>query len=209
MFMSQDVRQSDKAGQASIQAIFASLGSKSVRPFLKDCAVKKIKLTQGKYALVDNEDFEWLNQWKWCAHKNHNRWYVERGGWKKKEKKTIAILMHREILKLKPNDTREGDHKNGNGLDNQRHNLRICTHADNQHNQIVKKHSSKFKGVYLKGIYLKNRTKKWGAQIRLNHNTIHLGYFYKEVKAAKVYDKVATELFGEFACLNFPKRKVS
>lgn len=91
--------------------------------------MKRILLTQGKYALVDDADFEYLNQWKWCAHKIGSIYYVKRGhNWNKKKKCWNEILsMHRVILGLSKGDGICTDHINGNGLDNRHCNLRACT----------------------------------------------------------------------------------
>lgn len=162
--------------------------------------MKTIPLTQGKIALVDDADFDWLNQWKWCtfAQRTEN-YYAVRQNWNDKTKKSYLLRMHREILGLKHKDGIITDHKNCDGLDNQRHNLRICTNAENLCNQKPKLHSSAFKGVSWN-----KKAAKWGTYIRSNHKRYFLGYFDSEIEAAKVYDKVAKELFGEFACLNFP-----
>jgi hypothetical protein len=96
------------------------------------------------------------------------------------------------------------DHINGNGLDNRKSNLRICTHQQNCENSRKRKKSfSKYKGVY----WSKN-AKKWVAQITIDGKSKHLGYFELEEDAAAAYDKAAVKYFGEFACLNF-RRKAS
>jgi hypothetical protein len=82
---------------------------------------KLIPLTQGKFAIVDNADFDWLNQWKWYAVKSYNTWYARRFS---------SIPMHRQIMSA-PSGT-EIDHRNHNGLDNRRQNLRFSTSAENQ-----------------------------------------------------------------------------
>lgn len=95
--------------------------------------MKTIPLTQGQVALVDDEDYEYLMQWKWCAAWNGNTYYAFRGGKKEHGKKRQMIKMHRDLL-----DTPRGlevDHLNGNGLDNRRCNIRNCTHKENMQNQ--------------------------------------------------------------------------
>jgi len=151
----------------------------------------RIPLTQGKFALVDDSDYEWLNQWKWCACRQHgsNRWYAMRGA-------RPQILMHQLILN--PPKGMESDHINHDGLDNQRSNLRVCTHSQNQHNRSLQQGgASQFKGVYWYKQY-----KKWQVQLGINGNRIFLGYFKKEIDAAKAYNKAAIKYFGEFARLN-------
>ena len=160
--------------------------------------VKEIQLTQGKVALVDDSDYDYLNQWKWFAYQDHNSWYARRT--ENNNGKSITILMHSLLL-----NTPKGmlpDHKDGNGLNNQRHNLRVCTYSENQHNKRMtpRNKTSKFKGVHWV-----NRDKRWRAQIHPpNHlNDIYLGQFVSEIQAAKVYDDAAKKYFGEFACTNF------
>lgn len=158
--------------------------------------MKEMPLTQGLVAFVDDEDYGWLFRWNWQAKKVWNTYYAIRKI--KRNGKTITIYMHRVIM-----DTPTGkdtDHRNGNGLDNQRVNLRVCTHAENIHNFHSKKSgASQFKGV----CWSKART-KWWAQIACNKRHYWLGYFTDETEAAKAYDRKAIELFGEFAKTNFP-----
>ena len=157
----------------------------------------QIRLTQGKYAIVDDEYFDRLNGFKWCAHKNRKTYYAVRNSKRQKGRRTF-ICMHREILGLKTSDGKDTDHINGNGLDNRRVNLRPCTPSQNQHNRRSFCGTSKYKGVSWH-----KRDKKWQAYIRLNGKLIHLGLFDSEIEAARAYDIKAKELFGEFAHLNF------
>ena len=158
--------------------------------------MKYIKLTQGKTAIVDDEDYAELIKHKWCATQKHGIWYARtkiRMG-----NKLIAISMHRFLLN--PPKDMQVDHKNHNGLNNRRINIRICTHAQNIQNQRRKQSSktSKYKGVFW---HAKN--KYWYVQIKQNGKKISLGAFGNEIEAAKTYDKKAIELFGEFANTNF------
>jgi hypothetical protein len=92
------------------------------------------------------------------------------------------------------------DHRNGDGLDNQRHNLREADQGRN--NQNARKRagtSSRYKGVHKD-----RRTGKWVAQITIGGRRRHLGVFTEETAAALAYDEAARELFGEFARPNFP-----
>ena len=144
---------------------------------------KEIQLTRGKVAIVDDEDFEWLSRISWHVKPDLHTSYA---AWEQNGK---SILMH-HLLATKP-----VDHINGNGLDNQRCNLRSATRQQNQMNRGKhQKATSKFKGVFWS-----KRAKKWHASIRLNKKGIHLGYFISEVEAAKAYNRAAKELFGEFA----------
>lgn len=165
----------------------------SAGSFIGDSIMKQIPLTQGKFAIVDDEDYEWLMQWKWYAAKGTYTYYAARGFPKR-------ILMHRQILGLIKGDGKESDHKDHNGLNNRKINLRSCTKSENQHNQniIRKKTSSKYKGV----CWHKSH-QKWTAQIVINNKHFCLGLFNNETKAAKAYDKKAKKLFGEFVLTNF------
>jgi hypothetical protein len=161
--------------------------------------MKKIPLTQDKFALVDDEDYKWLNQRKWYAiHIRKDYWYAARSNYIDDWKKPNTIRMHREILGLKKGNDKKTDHKDGNGLNNQRYNLRCCTVTQNGQNRKIQKHSSSFKGVNWN-----KRNKKWQTSIRYNKKFIWLGRFNSEIKAAKAYDAKAKELFGEFAYTNF------
>ena len=107
--------------------------------------------------------------------------------------------MHRDILGLEPGDKRQGDHRNHNGLDNRRDNLRICTHAQNQHNQNPQLNCS---SMY-KGVYWNKHNFRWQAQIKVNGQNKHLGVFISEIDAARAYDKAAREYFREYARTNY------
>lgn len=164
-----------------------------------DSIMKHIPLTQGKVAIVDDADYEWLNQWKWCAVKKKSGiFYASRGQGK------ATIAMHRQILNIP--EGAQADHRNHDGLDNRKCNLRLCTPAENQWNQKPRKGISKYKGVCLlrgkthKGKQYKD---KWRAYIKKNQKTRWLGCFQNEIDAAEAYDKAAKELFGEFAYTNF------
>ena len=153
--------------------------------------MKEIKLTRGFTAMVDDEDFEYFNQWKWQAHNQHGRLYATRSEKRGGKQKTIA--MHREIIHT-PVDM-DTDHRDHNGLNNQRGNLRKATRAQNLMNQIPRG-KSKYLGVS----YQENRIR---AHIQLKGKKIFLGSFGTEEDAARAYDNKAIELFGEYANLNF------
>ncbi len=156
--------------------------------------MKEIQLTRKRVALVDNRDYEQLNQWNWYANKNSpNHWYACRR--KQVDKNRSLFLMHRVILKA-PRHL-QVDHINGDGLDNRRINLRLCTQSQNSHNQKTVFGSSKYKGVYWNKI-----GKQWRAHIGISGKVIHLGYFRSEKKAALAYDEIAIKLVGEFAFTN-------
>jgi hypothetical protein len=155
---------------------------------------KTIELTQGKFAIVDDEDFEWLNQWKWCAHFEKTHWYAIRSI-RPKNSKPEQVRMHRIIINT-PKDLLV-DHINHNSLDNRKENLRVCTIAQNQYNQTARLASSKYKGVSWQKV-----ARKWKVEIIKNRKCFHVGLFENEIDAAKAYNVKAKELFGEFAGLN-------
>jgi len=159
-----------------------------------DDDVRYIPLTQGKFAIVDAEDYDWLSQYKWCAAKDRKTYYAQRC------KNGKIVRMHREIMRAPKGEI--CDHRNHNGLNNRKSNLRLCTNAQNQYNKRPKNGcSSRYKGVVLR-----KDCKRWRAKIGFEGKRIHLGYFDDEMAAAMAYDDKAIELFGEFAWLNFPER---
>ena len=160
----------------------------------------RIELTKGKFALVDAEDFEWLNQWKWhFVGKYSGAGRMEREGEKKKR-----ILMHIAILgkynKLKKE--LETDHINRNPLDNRKINLRVVTHQENAMNRgMFKNNTSGYKGVCWDGSTT-NKLKKWQARINLNGKFKNLGRFLTKEEAAIVYNQAVRENFGEVNYFN-------
>lgn len=168
--------------------------------FLGDNIMKKIPLTQGQFALVDDEDYMWLSQWKWFAHRKGVAFTFYAMRMVQEKGRQILCRMHREILGLKFGDKRQSDHENLHGLDNQRRNLRICTQAQNQQNQSLSKNNTSG----YKGVSWHKTKKKWQSRIGSKSGRICLGHFDDKVKAAKAYDKTAKKLFGKFARLNFP-----
>ena len=152
--------------------------------------MKKIELTQGKIALVDDADFTYLNQWKWTFMKH--KWA---GGYAYRKNGKKTVLMHRFIMK--PKKTIWIDHVNRCGLDNQRNNLRLATPAQNAQYSRSYKGTSKYKGVHWC-----NTRDKWIARIRVDGKRINLLQTDDEYVAAQAYDKAAIKYHGEFAEIN-------
>lgn len=153
--------------------------------------MKMVPLTHGKSALVDDSDFEQVSQFRWIAVRRKHVFYALRS-FKRKGKK-ICILMHRMVMNCGLGE--EVDHRNRNGLDNTRANLRLATHSQNMGNQQRRKdNKSGFKGVSY------NRARgKWQAHIMIHKKSIYLGLFTTPEEAHAAYCAAAKEHFGEFA----------
>lgn len=161
--------------------------------------MKEIQLTQGKVALVDDEEFEFLNEFKWQAHKHRdtNESYYAITNVKLGVNKWKSIKMHRLIMKVVDPKILV-DHRDRNGLNNQKINLRTATRLDNAANRNSKPNTtSKFLGV---SWHIARN--KWRANIQKNKKIKHLGYFINEIEAAKAYNNAAILTHGEFANLN-------
>lgn len=152
--------------------------------------MKEIKLTQGKTALVDDSDYDYLNQWKWYAQKDRYTYYAVRRDGKRRMK------MHRVILGLGYDSNLFPDHIDHNGLNNQRSNLRIATRSQNAANRSsIRTAVSKYKGVA-------PMRKRWQAHIVKDGVQKYIGLFKNEIDAALAYNIEAKKLHGEFAHLN-------
>jgi hypothetical protein len=166
---------------------------------------RRIPLTQGKYAIVDPEDYDRLSKYKWYAARCKNIFYAGRNSRPAKGRKRLYIKMHTAVLK--PPRGFIIDHINRNGLDNRKANLRIVTYAQNSLNRPYKKRPdspSKYKGVTWH-----KAQRKWAVQICYNNIHKNVGYFHDEIEAAKAYDKAAKKHHKDFAVLNFPNPRNS
>lgn len=159
--------------------------------------VKKINLTKGYTCVVDDEDYEYLNRWRWKAtEQSPGKIYATRTS--SLDGKFITIKMHRKILET--TSGLEVDHINGDSLDNRKDNLRPASHQQNSFNtKIFSTNKSGYKGVSFH-----SQTQKWRAAIVKDYKQKHLGLFNSVIEAAQAYDNAARELFGDFANLNFP-----
>lgn len=158
--------------------------------------MREVRLTNcGLVALVDDEDYERVSKYNWQAEREKSTWYAVRSN----HRKDRPARMHRYILNA-PMGT-EVDHKDRNGLNNVRSNLRLATVRQNQGNSGLRiTNSSGYKGVH----WSKNKN-RWVAQIRSGGSKKKsLGCYSTAEEAAKAYDRAAIKEFGEFAWLNFP-----
>lgn len=167
-------------------------------------SMKTIPLTHGQYAIVDDDDYEWLSQWKWGCDFQRTKMYVVKNaylGGGRKNPRRKKIRMHRLILGLQEGEI--CDHKNGNGLDNRKSNLRKCTILQNNQNRkpMVTKNGKRTLSSF-KGVSFNKLESKWIAYIRNNGQLVFLGYFTDEREAARAYNEAAKKYFGEFAFLN-------
>lgn len=152
--------------------------------------MKEIPLTQGKVALVDDDDYERLAQFKWGRH---TRGYAVRK--EMRDGKKVAILMHRVICNAQPGEI--VDHIDGDVSNNSKANLRLCSHSENMYNRrlLAKNNTSGYKGV-------SRKKKGWEARIGAGGRFIHLGCFATPEEAAAQYNLAAITYHGEFARLN-------
>ena len=157
--------------------------------------MREIPLTRGLHTIIDDDDFDLIKQHKWCANKIGNTFYVQHSFTHPGGRKG-ALYMHRVIMN--PPSNMDVDHLDGDGLNNRRSNLRICTRGQNcgrQKPQVGR--SSKFKGVSYH-----RRMGCWEAYVHSKDKKHPAGYFSDERKAAMAYNELASVLHGEFALLN-------
>jgi hypothetical protein len=157
-----------------------------------------IPVTQGKATIIDRADYDAVRKYKWYAHSNGSgNYYVKRNGGKDGVIGLANSLMN-------PPEGLIVDHINGDGLDNRRENLRICTHAENMRNRRkLKQGRSQYKGVRLEP------SGRWRAVIKYEGEMIHIGCFDTENQAAIAYNEKAVILFGKYAHLNIIKQAIS
>lgn len=153
--------------------------------------MKIIPLTQNKVALVDDIDFPILNKWKWQTCMSKHTCYARRVV-REKDGKRKNIYMHRELLDVLDNKNILVDHEDGNGLNNQRKNIRLATYQQNKANSYHRESKSGYKGVF-------NRNGSWVSVIKVDYIPRYLGIFKNKIDAVKAYTKASKKYFGEFA----------
>lgn len=158
--------------------------------------MRSIPLTQGQTALVDEEDYEYLSQWKWHYNKDG---YAKRSV--KVSGKVKTVHMHKLVLarKMGQEITSKGDHRNRNTLDNTRQNLRPANDHQSSCNAVKNKvkHASKYRGVFQK-----KGERTFYSTIHAQGKQLYLGSYQSDLEAARAYNAAASKLHGEFAILN-------
>lgn len=158
--------------------------------------MKEIQLTQGLVTMVDNDDFDHLNKYKWCAAKSGKTYYAIRSINNSNGRQRV-VRMHRFITNtIDPSVII--DHKDHNGLNNQRYNLRTCTKSENATNR---NYTSIGISKYC-GVSLHKKTGRWVAYIRKNGKLKHIGCYDNQIDAAIAYNNAAQKEHGGFSNLN-------
>jgi hypothetical protein len=161
--------------------------------------MKKIPLTQGKFAIVDDEDFAMLSVYKWhCMGDGWNVYAVRCPQRKEYTTRNTrkSIRMHRVILGY--TGKLVVDHINGDSLDNRKKNLRICSHRDNIINSGMRKNNTSG----FKGVTWREKNHRWVVTIQTGERQIEIGTFVDKIEAAIAYNDAAKKYHGEFARLN-------
>ena len=168
-----------------------------------------IPLTRGMNAVIDRLDKD-LASLKWCAARRKGRGLIARNYAVRTvsvDKKKTMILMHRvimgRVLGRELEKYEQVDHKNHDGLDNRRANLRVATNQQNQQNQRI---STRIKSSKFKGVSRTKGSKRWRAVIWIDGKPKHLGYFDFQEDAARAYDEVAKKIYGEYGYQNLTEK---
>jgi hypothetical protein len=161
---------------------------------------KALPLTQGRVALVDDADYPALSAWKWTylPHRSGTGYAVR---WTRRDGRRRTIYLHRQLTGAIP--PWQVDHRDGDGLNNQRANLRVCAQSHNFANRarLPASKRSRFRGV---SSSRRPGGRPWRASAKVGGVTVHLGSFATEEAAARAYDAFARRVWGEFARTNYP-----
>ena len=159
--------------------------------------MKSIPLTQGRFALIDDDDFDKVVAYRsWHAVESRGTFYA-RTNVHCKDGHWTLLPMHRLIMGVSGN--LQVDHKNGDGLDNRKENLRVCTQGENAKNR----RRSSLSTSPFKGVSFRKRERRWVARVNSNGKRLWLGMYSTAEEAARVYDAKAREVYGAFARTNF------
>lgn len=174
---------------ASTLCLTAKQVSEMHEPLLVEAQVVEVSLTNRKTGIIDAVDLPLIIGKKWHSVLCNKKWYVhsDRDGY-----------MHRILLDAPKN--RQVDHRDGDGLNNRRYNIRVCTITQNRQNTRNQENTK----TGFKGVCFHRPTNSYGARIHVNHKKISLQYHPTAEAAARAYDAAALKYFGEFARLNFP-----
>lgn len=162
---------------------------------IQNSLVKRIPLTRGKEVIIDESDFHLVAPFHWCLYRDRKRFYAR--STKRRNGKQIHMLMHRLIMGAKKGQ--KIDHRDLNGLNNRRYNIRFATQSQNAMNTVGVPNKTGFKGVRFDK---RCRLHPFVARIKLNGVEHSLGYFATAIEAAHAYNDAAIKKFGEFARLN-------
>jgi hypothetical protein len=159
-------------------------------------AMKEIPLTQGKVAIVDDEDFDELNRYKWCADRGFGTWYAHRGGRTVDGVRGPKVKMHKQIL-VAPVGM-EIDHINGDGLDNRRCNLRVATRRLNRYNVHTRNETRM--GLPLGVAIIRKRSRiRFRARVGINGHDTYIGQYATPEEAGRVADEYRQKLIAELS----------
>lgn len=161
--------------------------------------MRRVELSSGEFAYCDDQDYELVSAYWWATVRSGQNLYAVHSRKATNTRAKVSLMMHRLILGVADRRVRV-DHIDGNGLNNCRSNLRICTQRENLGNQRKRGVTSRFKGV----CRYPSKTKPWQVKITVNYRLIHVGNFADEVEAALAYDEAARSVFGQYARVNFP-----
>lgn len=159
--------------------------------------MKLVPVGKSDFAMVDDDDYDTLSKFKWGLRTKGQNKYAQT--WSSERQR--CIMMHRMIMR--PQKTQMVDHIDRNGLNNQKTNLRVCTHEQNMRNAVFPKRNG-FKNSTYKGVTRNH--KNWKARISVCGEQVYIGTFRTEEAAARAYDKYASRVSGSFARLNFPSQ---